>query len=136
MLILHKYRLFGLKKLNPVFRIQVMKLHIVTFFLLIIAFCAPSVRGAVPVELSSVVNAPTTAAASSDADKEFKVEGSTGVIIIKSTAEKETTCRIYSITGQLLATVKVAPASTSKTEVNSGCYIVKTPSSTRKVMVK
>lgn len=125
-----------MKKLSPVFRIQVMKLHIVTLFLVIIAFCAPPVRGAVPVELSSVVNAPTAAAASFDADKEFKVEGSTGVIIIKSTSEKETTCRIYSITGQLLATVKIAPASTSKTEINAGCYIVKTPSSTRKVMVK
>ncbi|MDE6303367.1 MAG: T9SS type A sorting domain-containing protein [Paramuribaculum sp.] len=113
-----------------------MKLHIITAFLAIIAFCAPSVTGAVPVELSSVVNAPAVVSASVDSDKEFKVEGSTGMIIIKSTAEKETTCRIYSITGQLLATVKVAPASTSKTEINAGCYIVKTPSSTRKVMVK
>ncbi len=112
-----------------------MKLHIITIFLTAIAFCAPSVSAASLLETFTPAHAPTAAVAP-DSDKEFTIEGSPGAIVIKSTVDKETTCRIYSITGQLLATVKVAPASTSKTEISAGCYIVKTPSMTRKVMVK
>ncbi len=112
-----------------------MKLHIIVIFIVAIAFCTPSVSAASLLETFAPAPAPT-AAVVADSDKEFKIEGSTGEIVIKSTVDKETICRIYSITGQLLATVKVAPSSTSRTAISAGCYIVKTPSMTRKVMVK
>lgn len=75
-----------------------------------------------------------------DADHEVIADSGPRAVIrgsvIELSSDTTTKFEIFSITGQLIRSVNVQPATTVKVELTKGFYILKCDSWTRRVMIK